>query len=534
VAKIESIRPGGSLSASFAEYPLPDLLFGILRGNLSGRLDVQLHPEPRNRVYFRDGVPIAVDLADAYVSPIGLMMEAGEIDQTAGLDLLRDAESSGGSELTMLDHRQILPPGKLRELEARRARMQLVRLFDVGTVNFTFHEGLDRPEQVRLTILQPLPIVYEGLRTTKDRALIERVLEDHVSKSFILAPTYPVGVDPFEWGPEIDGEIMKLSTEPATLTELVERGLDRKNASAAFASLLLAGMLEEQERISKDMPAKPKSDPKNRPQTAPRKPVEEAAEKEPSGLVIHYKSGLKAKAPSKDVPASSPAAAPIAPPPAAGGQSEYDSVKARFTHFEGKTYYQILRVAPNTDQHQLERAYRFLVRRPDGGDSDEAGSRALKGLFHEAFECLSEPERAKRYRALVEWGDKSSNAVREREAVEAEPKVDRGFRALGEGHFGEARALLEWAKKLDPLRGDIPLLIELSRYLSEPGEADAIGIATGLVAERQRRPEDERVKLAYAFCLAEENEDTAARALINTLIDREHPMAKRVSSKLRS
>ena len=32
--KIESIRPGGSLSASFAEYPLPDLLIGILRGNL--------------------------------------------------------------------------------------------------------------------------------------------------------------------------------------------------------------------------------------------------------------------------------------------------------------------------------------------------------------------------------------------------------------------------------------------------------------------------------------------------------------------
>jgi hypothetical protein len=526
VPKIESIRPGGSLSASFAEYPLPDLLFGILRGNLSGRLDVQLHSEPRNRIYFRDGVPIAVDLADAHVSSIGMLMEAGELQEPVGLELLRDAEKAGGRELSLIEEREVLQPGKLRELEARRARAQLVTLFDVGTVNFTFHEGLDRPEQVRLTILQPLPIVYEGLRTTKDRALIERILEDHASKSFVLAATFPYGVDPFEWGPQIDAAIAKLGHEPYTLAELVEQGVDKRDASAAFAALLLAGMLEEKEKPAKDAPPpKPKSDPRGRSLNQQRKPIEEQAEKEPSGLVIHYKSGLKAKAPPA-VPSSSPSV------PAAS-QSEYELVKARFAHYEGKTYYQILRVSWSTDLQQLERAYRFLVRRPDGGDTDDAGTRALKGLFHEAFECLSDPERAKRYRALVEWAEKSSSAVREREAVEAEPKVDRGFRALGEGHAGEARALLEWAKKLDPLRGDVPLLIELARYLAEPGVADAIGIATGLVAERQRRPEDERVKLAYAFCLAEEHEDTAARALLNTLIDREHPMAKRVSSKLR-
>jgi hypothetical protein len=502
-------------------------LIGILRGNLSGRLDVQLHPEPRNKIYFRDGVPIAVDLVDAHVSPIGLLMESGELDESMGVDLLRSSDHAGGRELTILEERQVLPPGKLRELEARRARAQLVRLFDVGTVNFTFHEGIDRPEQVRLTILQPLPIVYEGLRVTKDRALIERVLEDHAGKSFVLAPTYPHGVDPFEWGPTIDAAVERMAQEPCTLAELVER-LDKRNASAAMSTLLLAGMLEEKERAAKE-PAKPKSDPRGRSLAPQRKPIEEAAEKEPSGLVIHYKSGVKAKA-GKDVP-SSGAQSPLVPP--TPQQLEYESVRARFGHYDGKTYYQILRVAPNTDQQQLERAYRFLVRRPDGGDSDDAGTRALKGLYHEAFECLSDPEMAKRYRALVEWAEKSSNAVREREAVEAEPKVDRGFRALGEGHYGEARALLEWAKKLDPLRGDVPLLIELARYLAEPGVADAIGIATGLVAERQRHPEDERVKLAYAFCLAEENEDTAARALLNTLVDREHPMAKRVTSKLR-
>ncbi len=339
--KIESIRPGGSLSATFAEYPLPDLLLGILRGNLSGRLDITLHPEPRNRIYFRDGVPIAVDLADARVSMMHMLIETGQVSEAAGLELLRIAEGMDVSESVILEEREVLPPGRARELEARRARAQLVRLFDVGTVDFTFHEGIDCPEQVRLTILQPLPIVYEGLCATQDRALLERILEDYTGRSFVLAPTFPRGVDPFEWGPDVDRALGRLEEEPHTLADLLELGLDPRTASAALATLVLAGMLEVRDKAA---PAKPKSDPRTRsagaaPANPQRMPLDESAADETSGLVIHYKSGAKAK-PGKDTP---PAPAP------APALLEYESVKARFANYDGKNYYQILRVAPNTD-----------------------------------------------------------------------------------------------------------------------------------------------------------------------------------------
>src|SRR5688572_15190098 len=173
-----------------------------------------LHPEPRNRVYFRDGVPIAVDLADAQVSIVEMLVEAGELPEVMGRELLEAARSEGRGELTLLNTREVMPPGRMRELEARRARAQLVRLFDVGTIDFTFSEGVDRPEHLRLTILQPLPIVYEGLRNTKDRAMLERILEDHKGKTFALAPTYPHGVDPFEWGPKVEKAIAPADQEP--------------------------------------------------------------------------------------------------------------------------------------------------------------------------------------------------------------------------------------------------------------------------------------------------------------------------------
>jgi hypothetical protein len=75
-------------------------------------------------------------------------------------------------------------------------------------------------------------------------------------------------------------------------------------------------------------------------------------------------------------------------------------------------------------------------------------------------------------------------------------------------------------------------MVGLGRYQIN-GNADRLGIATALVAERQLRPDDERVKMAYAFCLAEESENTAARSLLDELDDRDHPMAKRVEHKLR-
>ena len=77
--KVESIRPGGVLEGIFSDYPLPDLLIGLLRSNLTGMLEIGLAPARRNAIYFRDGVPISVALPDLGVSVTQILVEQGEI-----------------------------------------------------------------------------------------------------------------------------------------------------------------------------------------------------------------------------------------------------------------------------------------------------------------------------------------------------------------------------------------------------------------------------------------------------------------------
>ena len=109
--KIESIRPGGALEASFSAYPLAELLIGILRGNLTGRLDLFLHPEPRNLVYFKDGVPVSVQLPDAGVSLVKILIDSGRVPHDTGLDLLRLAEASGRTEEQVIQQHNVLSAG---------------------------------------------------------------------------------------------------------------------------------------------------------------------------------------------------------------------------------------------------------------------------------------------------------------------------------------------------------------------------------------------------------------------------------------
>src|SRR3990167_7279564 len=69
VARIESIRPAATFDSSLAQQPLAELLIGILRGNLTGRLDVDAQGGPSGSIYFRHGVPVAVDFSDASSMP---------------------------------------------------------------------------------------------------------------------------------------------------------------------------------------------------------------------------------------------------------------------------------------------------------------------------------------------------------------------------------------------------------------------------------------------------------------------------------
>jgi hypothetical protein len=608
VPKIESIRPGGTLEASFSAYPLAELLLGILRGNLTGRLDLFLHPEPRNVVFFKDGVPVSVQLPDAGVSLAKILIDSGRVPHEQGLDLLRMAEASGRSEEQVIQQHNVLSPGVLDEARRRRARAQLVRLFDASPLDFRFQEGVALPAGVPLTILQPLPLVYEGLVKTQDRTVVNRFLEAHARSTFDLAPTFPRGVDPFEWGPQVERVVTQLPP-PLSVARLAQAGLPQEVALAAITSLHLASMLELREQgpgvrplaavappaspaaplpaqspgLSAARPpgavAPPASPAAPLPAPAPspglsaspppvtaptpatllrKGPAPERRPAEPvgGGLQIHRRSGggpvpapASVRSPGPGVePARPPAPRPAAPsavtrptpaPPAPGRpthETELASVRQRLSPLATQNYYQLLRVTPGSNPAQVDRAYRFLARRVEDEAADP-GWRATLDLLKEAHQLLRDPERAALYAQLVERGEGSGTAFKERLAFEAEPKVDRALRAVAEGRTGEATFLLSWAEKLDPSRLDVPVLMTVVDFLRAPRalrEQDARGLQTFLAAELARQPNDWRLKLCQALVLAELGDGRGAQALTFDCPELDHPMVRLVRSTLRA
>ena len=291
--KIESIRPGDTLAATFGSYPLAELLLGILRGNLTGRLDVFLHPESRNHLHFRDGVPVVVNLPDGSVSLVQVLVQDGRLPQQKGMELLRMAESSGKSEADVMRKRRLFPQVVLHQAEVRWARAQLVKLFDAGPVEFRFTEGAKPPEGA-LTILQPLPVVYEGLSTARDQAVVEHFVSHHGESRFTLSATYPRDVDPFEWGTDVEAAIQRLR-QPSAMEDLVDAGLAPDRASVVLTALHLADMVELREQgprrpsSPRPAPAAAQPSPLPIPSSVPAPEIRDG-----SGLMIHRRPGVDA------------------------------------------------------------------------------------------------------------------------------------------------------------------------------------------------------------------------------------------------
>ena len=567
--KIESIRPGDTLDATFASYPLAELLLGILRGNLTGRLNIFLHPEPRNYLYFRDGVPLVVRLPDAGGSIVQMLVEQGRLTQEQGLELMRKSDGSGRPPLDVLRASGRFAHAELHRTEVGYARSQLRKLFDVGPVEFRFVEGAVPSESDGVTILQPLPIVYAGLVGGRDRSLVQRFVATHADSRFSLGSTYPHHVDPFEWGESVEAVLMNSQTA-LSVAQLEGAGLGREHAIAMLAALFMTGMvdLQDQGRARVAEPAgmarapsepssigatsagrKPRSEAERNVSRAPAlvaagsarpRAPSDGRSRDGQGLVIHRRGPSNASEDSAApdlsltlgrVEAHRPESSVV------GGSDhdrEYGVVRDRITPYFGQNYFQILRVTAGSDAAQLDRAYRFLVRRFEE-EMERPGTRSVLDLVHEAYEAIKDEQDAHHYANLVERGDKLAPADRERRAFEAEPKVERAVIAMAEGRTGEATLLLSWAERLDPSRSDLEALfgvIDLIRAPTAQRSEDARALRGVLQELTTQRTYDQRIKLCLGLVLAEDGDRDSAQRVLDLALDNRHPMFRRVAELL--
>ncbi len=619
MAKIETIRPGGTIDSNLAEYPLAELLMGILKGNLSGRLEVMLHPEPRNIIHFRHGVPVAVQLQDLGVSLVSTLVEQGVLKQEQGLELLRVAEATGKSEQAIIEAQQLVPPPLLNSGLTQQARAQLVRLFEVGAADFRFIEGDGGEFPEGLCILQTLPIVFEGLARKQDRIWCHRYLEPLKRRPFRLGATYPHGVDPFEWGPVLE-EIFTGPPGVKTLSELMQTPTANNQLEAALAALSLAEMLdtleapsdllaelspslpasvedsssqeaariaameeevrkvatkkipaahqvrispsEPPEVVAKEVPRPPIAKMENIvPSSPPRRVAPKAVKQivtpaggdggapaEGGGLVIHRRAAQKApRSPSQLTPIKLPESAVLSDTPAAtatttpekkapsGPDAELALVAKVLKPFETVNYYQALRITPHTEAAQLDRAFRFLVRRVQE-DHPPMQSKVYHGYFREAFSFLRDVARADTYAKLVEKEERDPSAVEHRRSMEVDGKIDRAVRLLGENKECEAAYVLAWAARCEPRNKVWRALVLAGEYIvfRRENRVDPKAARVELLNALQLAPHDERVRLVYARVLAQTGDFKGARSLLAEVRDTEHPLFRILEAMVRS
>lgn len=524
-SRIESVRPGGTVDANFREISLPELLFGILRANLSGRVDFALRPEPRNRVFFHDGVPIGVDLPDTGLNLIDLAVERGFLGTERAKELERSAElNKRNPGQVLIDHR-IVGPAELDALEGALARAQLIRLFDFAELGFRFTEGAPRDERCALTILELLPLVYRGLKQGRDRTLVHRFTAAHERSTFKLGATYPQGVDPFGWGTAME-VVIATPDRTLSLAGLAEAGLDRENSGAALLALKLAGMVELREGAERREAPRAREPQKEAPAGPTRPDSKDPNREAPGGLLIHRRQ----EAPEPPAKKHKTGPTPAVQVPASAHDAEYQEVRDRLTPLRGQNYFQLLRAAVGSDLAQLDRAFRFFQRRLDE-EGNGYGPRAHRDLLEDAYRCLRDPEQGPHYTQLVEASERSAMLAKERLAFEAQHNIERAVRAVAEGRTGTAAYLLAWAEKQDPTRRDIEAYLGFLDYW-RGSAVERVG-QRGALAQRfnraiEQHPDEACVKLCYAYVYADAHDQESALRLLAEADRPDHPLVARV------
>lgn len=455
------------MNGSLRDEPIAALLVGALRAHFTGLLEFLRSGSGPQSVVFRSGVPVRVELPDG------------------------DAPDRAAPPSDRLAHR-------------RKAEQGLTRLFAERDLAFRAVEGLDDPVPGPALVLEPLPLLFRGFSAHLGSA---RPFLPPRETRLRLADTYPDGVDPFQFGAELEA----LVRAGLGVEALVAQGVARAKAEAAVACLVVTEMAFA-EAAAGDLDSQPAAGPKSG----------GLGRAEGEGLVVHRRVPHRPEAgsarreldprPSRSsVPAPSvPDATGLLPAEAA------PSVTQRLSPLLGRGYYQMLRVGPETDPAQLERAYRFLVNRLAEEPGDE-GTAALAGLYREAFTFLGDRARAARYAAVSDG---------ERAALEAEPRAERALLAVGDGRFEEARLLAAWASRLAPRRQELSTLLTAVTWLSALPEDRGPSPRAAVVVEA-RRTGHRLLWLALALVAAAEGDSKGARWAAAESGVPEHPLLAR-------
>ena len=161
-------------AGDLSRYPLPGLLFGLHRENLTGTLTVGRDHSER-RVHVRDGRVVAVVASAAIEACARILLDQGIVSQDHYAQSLMVAHDSERSQTDVLEEMGAVTDEQLARARGQHSYETMMRLFRLRRGEFTVqaqdHEYGRRSE----TGIHPRRIIFHGIRAAYD---VERLREE--------------------------------------------------------------------------------------------------------------------------------------------------------------------------------------------------------------------------------------------------------------------------------------------------------------------------------------------------------------------
>jgi hypothetical protein len=473
--------------------PLPNLIYRLYRHEVTGTLRLQ-SASCQHSVDFANGRPAAATLVGDSVEPLGrILFELGKIKEEDYQVSLHRLAETGRLHGQILREMGVLSESDLELGLQVQLRRKLIRLFHLQAGTFEF----EPKTEVSLAAMpvNPLPVIFHGIRSAYDEEQLERLLRPLVGLEVRVRSDFD----------EHDADLNLSAGERAFLAHLREfRSLGDLTSGSilppfearlVLVCLLLTEALDFRDAIASWKATRPEpAPPSGAPEPPPPSGLEPRATarpEEPKGQPPKGEQETRqdSESPSRAAPEAKPSRPSGAPPevkPPTGATAKVAGrppltasevlrraerrgamksgpvepadddlaslIAEKEKQIDGADFFTVLEVDRNASLQEIKQSYFALAKRfhPDRFLSPKlrALRRRAETIFErvsEAYDTLRIPEKREEYLALCADERLRGDRKRAQMVAQADAQFSAAEEALAQGDFATADELLRRA-----------------------------------------------------------------------------------------
>src|SRR5262245_36472289 len=246
--KAQPMTVAAEATGSVRAYPLPKLLFYLYRKQFTGTMVLSQSPL-ENRIYLRDGMPVAAQVADM-TEPMGrILLEMGIITDELYNQSLAQMAASGQRQGDILVAIGAVTEEQVAQALKTQLVRKVVRLFKLREAEFALfredHEYGRTPVEAAGLRVHPRRLIYNGIRNCYDIERVREEIGDGLDgRMFQLDPNTAPNLDRYQFSEE-DGQLLALlHSQPWSVRPLREAsGASETEIWMMVYTLLVTDML---------------------------------------------------------------------------------------------------------------------------------------------------------------------------------------------------------------------------------------------------------------------------------------------------